>query len=368
MTTINIPEKMVAVQLMGHGDFDQLQYRQDVNVPVPGKGEVLIKVGAAGVNNTDVNTRTGWYSKSNTGNLENINHDELAESGGNDDGDWSGAGLSFPRIQGMDICGRIVSVGDEALSGRIGERVLVEPCLRKPLDWKPYEVWFVGSECDGGFAQYVRMFADHAYVVESALSDAELASFPCSWSTAENMLTRTRVKSGETVLVTGASGGVGSAAIQLARRRGAKIIAQCGESKADLVLQQGANKVVERDADLPTALGQESVDVVIDLVAGPSWPGLLEVLNKGGRYGVAGAIGGPMVELDVRTLYLKDLSFFGCTVLEQDVFGNLVNYIENGEISPIVSKTYPLSDIVQAQQDFIAKRHVGKLVLIPPAI
>lgn len=361
-----IPEKMAAVQLTGHGDYDQLVYREDVGVPVPENGEVLIKVGAAGVNNTDINTRIGWYSKSNAGNVEEIDHDKLAQSGGGKDGDWSGAGLSFPRIQGMDVCGEIVAVGDDSLHQRIGERVLVEPCLRKPVGWRPYQAWFIGSECDGGFAQFTKVDAEHAYKVESTLTDIELASFPCSWSTAENMITRTEVQSGETVLITGASGGVGSAAVQLVKRRGASVIAQCGKDKADLVRAQGADKVVDRETELTDLPGAESVDVVIDLVAGPQWPELLEVLKKGGRYGVAGAIGGPMVEFDVRTLYLKDLSFFGCTVLEKEVFSNLIDYIEREEISPIVSETYPLNRIVQAQKDFIAKKHVGKLVLVPP--
>ncbi len=360
------PEKMVAVQLTGHGDYDRLVYREDVGVPVPRSGEVLIKVGAAGVNNTDINTRIGWYSKSNVENLEEIDSEKLAQSGVREDGDWSGAGLSFPRIQGMDICGEIVAVGEDSLRQRIGERVLVEPCLRKPLGWRPYEAWFIGSECDGGFAQFTKVDAEHAYKIESSLTDIELASFPCSWSTAENMITRTDVKSGETVLITGASGGVGSAAIQLVKRRGANVIAQCGKDKADLVRAQGADKVVCRGTELTDEPGGESVDVVIDLVAGPQWPELLEVLKRGGRYGVAGAIGGPIVELDVRTLYLKDLSFFGCTVLEKEVFSNLVGYIEREEISPIVSETYPLSEIVRAQKDFIAKKHVGKLVLVPP--
>ena len=365
---INLPSTMCAVQLVGHGDFDQLVYREDVPVPSVGPGEVLIRVGAAGVNNTDINTRIGWYSKTNTGNLEDIDHDELAEEGGDEDGDWSGAGLSFPRIQGIDACGEIVGVGDESLTSRIGERVMVEPCLRSQLGWVPYEGWFFGSECDGGFAQFTKVPAEHAYKVDSTLSDIELASFPCSWSTSENMLTRTGLLAGERVLVTGASGGVGSATIQLAKRRGAEVIAVCGRDKAELVMSQGASQVIARDESVIDVLGPNSVDVVIDLVAGETWSDLLEVMKKGGRYGVAGAIGGPLVELDVRTLYLKDLSFFGCTILDKLVFANLVRYIEDGEITPIVSKSYPLKDIVAAQKDFMAKQHVGKLVLVPPSV
>ena len=106
--------------------------------------------------------------------------------------------------------------------------------------------------------------------------------------------------------------------------------------------------------------------VVVDLVAGPDWPPLLDVLRRGGRYVTAGAIAGPMVELDVRSLYLKDLSFFGCTFQSTGIFENLVSYIERGEIKPAVAKSFALEDIVEAQQAFLSKRHVGKLVLVPP--
>ena len=106
--------------------------------------------------------------------------------------------------------------------------------------------------------------------------------------------------------------------------------------------------------------------VLLDLEAGPAWPGLLDVLRRGGRYATAGAIAGPMVELDVRTLYLKDLTLFGCTFQEDAVFSNLVSYIERGEIRPLVAKTFPLSEIRRAQEAFLAKGFTGKLVLVPP--
>ena len=201
----------------------------------------------------------------------------------------------------------------------MGERVLVEPCLREADGAVLATPWYLGSECDGGFAQYVRVAARHAHRVDSRLSDVELASFPCSYSTAENMLTRAGLGAGETVLVTGASGGVGSAAVQLARARGAEVIAVTSPGKADALRELGARATLGRDADYARELGAGSVDVVVDLVAGDSWPQLLDVLRPGGRYAVSGAIGGPIVELDVRTLYLKDLSLFGCTVLEPEV-------------------------------------------------
>ena len=98
---------------------------------------------------------------------------------------------------------------------------------------------------------------------------------------------------------------------------------------------------------------------------GPQWPRLLDLLKRGGRYAVSGAIAGPIVELDLRTLYLKDLRLLGCTILEPQVFGNLIGYIERGEIKPVLAKTFPLKDIVRAQQEFLGKGFVGKLVLLP---
>lgn len=345
---MTLPDQMSGVVLTGHGGPEMLQWRDDLAVPTPAKGDVIIRVGAAGVNNTDINTRVGWYSKGD---------------GDAEDASWGGTPLPFPLIQGIDVCGRIVAVGEGVDAARIGERVLVEPCLREADGRRLETPWFLGSECNGGFAQYTRVAARHAYPIRSELSDGELASFPCSYSTAENMLTRANLCAGETVLVTGASGGVGSAAVQLARARGATVIAVTSPAKAPLLADLGAEKTLKRDDDLVAALRRNSVDVVVDLVAGPSWPSLLEVLRPGGRYAVAGAVAGPMVELDIRTLYLKDLSFFGCTVLEPDVFGNLVGRIERQEIKPLVADTFALRDIGAAQKAFSDKGYVGKIVL-----
>ncbi|SPF76555.1 Mycocerosic acid synthase [Aliiroseovarius pelagivivens] len=343
-------ETMTGVILTGHGDYDQLSYRDDLSVPTPGPGEVQIRVAAAAVNNTDLNTRLAWYSKG----------DSDAE-----DASWSGNALKLPLIQGADVCGHISAVGEGVDPARIGERVLIEPSLREP-NAAPDTAKYFGSECDGGFAQFTKVAARHAHKIDSTLSDVELASFPCSYSTSENMLTRTGVGEGDRVLVTGASGGVGSATVQLARARGAEVIALTSPAKIALLEELGASKALDRNADLVAELGKNSVDVVIDLVAGPGWPALLDVMRPGGRYAVAGAIGGPEVTLDVRTLYLKDLSFFGCTVLNSEVFPNLVKRIESGDIRPLVAETYPLAQIVDAQKSFASKGHMGKIVLNIP--
>lgn len=339
---------MRGVWLTGHGGLDKLEVHSDIPVPDPGPREVLIRVAAAGVNNTDINTRTAWYSK---------------EDGASEDASWAGTPLHFPRIQGADVCGRIVAAGEEVGADRIGERVLIEPCIREVNGQELERPWYFGSECDGGFAEYTVVASRHAYRIESALSDTELASFPCSYSTAENLLTRSKTGPGDRVLVTGASGGVGSAAIQLARARGARVISVTSPAKSEALRRLGAERTLAREDSVVEKLGQDSIDVVVDLVAGPQWPELLDVLRPGGRYSVAGAIGGPLVELDVRTLYLKDLSLFGCTVLEPEVFPNLIDHIESGRLSPVVAETFPLDQIADAQTTFMSKKHIGKIVL-----
>jgi len=359
------PETMAAVVLTGHGGFDRLEYRTDVPVPRPKSGEVLIRVGAAGVNNTDINTRIGWYSKTITGET-NLGGSQGFDSVNDDDASWSGTALSFPRIQGADCCGRIVAAGEGVDRTRIGERVIVRNMLRSYLDYRPYACWTLGSECDGAFAQYVVAPAAETHRVDCDWTDAELASIPCAYSTAENMLHRAGLSAGERMLVTGASGGVGSAAVQLAKRRRAEVFAVAGAAKAAAVAALGADRVIPRGKNLGAAIEAGSLDLVVDLVAGPQWPDLLDTLRRGGRYAVAGAIAGPLVELDVRTLYLKDLTLFGCTFQEDIVFENLVGYIENSEIRPVVAGVYPLDRIAEAQRAFLEKAFVGKLVLQPP--
>ncbi|KAG9669302.1 NAD(P)-binding protein, partial [Aureobasidium melanogenum] len=360
-----LPSTMIGVVLTGHGGFEKLQYRKDLKIPSPGPDEVLIRVAAAGINNTDINTRIGWYSKGvETGTGEETTNASATRT--DDDSTWSGKPLVFPRIQGADCCGRIVAVGNNVSTQRVGERVLVRNMLRSYVDYRPYECWTFGSECDGAFAQFTKAPARETYKIDCDLSDTDLASVPCAWSTAENMLHRAGVKDKENVIITGASGGVGAAAIQLAKRRGAHVVAIGSAEKADQMLALGADQVLPRGANLVKQLGNDVVDVVLDLVAGSVFPELLDVLKKGGRYAVAGAIAGPIVRLDVRTLYLKDLSFFGCTFQEDEVFTNLISYIERGEIRPRAGKVYPLDEIVAAQQHFNSKSTCGKLALSIP--
>ncbi len=352
-----VPEFMAAVHLVGHGNFDQLVYFEHAPVPQPGAGEVLLRVLAAGVNNTDINTRVGWYAdevKSSTANL--VTSDIITSSG-----DWSGQGLRFPLIQGADVCGLVVAVGAGISNDRIGQRVIVQSCLVS-LKQGSFTPW-LGSERDGGFAQFVVAPSADTYAVNSGLTDAELAAVPCAFGTAENLISRAQLRAGERVLITGSSGNVGIAAIQLAKRRGAHVTAIAAPDKIPNLMSVGADAGLERGAALTNAA---NIDVVIDVVGGPQWPELLDVLNPRGRYAVSGAIAGPIVELDLRKLYLKDLTLYGCTTQDAHIFSDLIGYLERGEIRPIVSQEFALRDIVAAQKAFLLKQQVGKIVLIPP--
>ena len=359
-----LPATMHAAVLTGFGGPDKLVYRDDVPLPVAQNNEVLIRVGASAVNNTDINTRVGWYSKTvDSGTAaDGVGFDASADATPG----WGGKGMQFPRIQGADCCGTIVAVGPGVDAHRVGQRVLVRPVLRMYAGYAPFACWYLGSECDGAFAQYTKVPADAALPIHSSLGDAEVATFPCAYSTAENLLTRSGVRAGDRVLVTGASGGVGSAAVQLALLRGAQVVAQAATAKHAALLELGAEVAIDRGEDALRSLGNNAVSVVVDLVGGAQWPLLLDALRTGGRYASAGAIAGPLVPLDLRTLYLKDLSLLGCTFQDDIIFENLVGYIARNELRPLLAQTYALSDIAQAQADFSAKQFLGKLALIPP--
>jgi NADPH:quinone reductase-like Zn-dependent oxidoreductase len=351
---------MKAVVTTGVGGYDRLEYR-DVPVPELKAGEVLIQVLAAGVNNTEINTRLGWYSDSVTTSTEQASDSEADDI---QDGGWNES-TPFPFIQGTDCCGRVVKTASAEFNHLIGNRVLVRACMRTN-GYESFENQWMASDFDGAFAQYVAVPGNEVFAVDCDWSDEELATIPCAYGTAENMVHRANVTSNDTVLVSGASGGVGSAVVQLVKRRGAKVIAISSASKFDQLKQLGVDQMLERGQDLTEVLGDRSVDVAFDNVAGEGFGAILKVLKPGGRYASSGAIAGPLVTLDMRHFYLKDLQLIGCTAWDEPVFPNLISYIENGEIKPLVAKIFALKDICQAQQLFLEKNHVGNFVLVPP--
>jgi len=355
-----IPPYMRAVLLTGHGGLDKLAYSNNVPVPRPLRDEVLIEVTACGMNNTDVWVREGAYG---------TEEDPAAVS------TWRRQGntLSFPRIQGTDTVGKIVAVGEGVPPSRVGERVMVDFSIYNRDDDSLADIDYMGHGRDGGYADYMTLPAENAHVVRTDLSDIELATFCCAYLTGEHMLERAALKTGERILVTGASGGVGSGIVQLARARGAIPYAVVGPGKEQALLDIGAEAVIPRGTDdlvaaVEDATGGAPIDVVADLVGGSIFNDLLRILRPEGRYTTAGAIAGPVVSLDLRTMYLKQLQLHGSSQGTRGDFRRLVRYIEEGKVKPLVGGVYPLSEFHRAQTDFMAKQFVGKLVVVPDRV
>jgi len=347
------PKTMKAMLLTGHGGPEKLVFENNWPTPDIDADEVLVRVGACGINNTDIWVREGAYGVSD-------DPDAVASFGDSP--------LAFPIIQGADIAGVIVGCGTDIDSSLIGRRVMIDfGIYAGPGNDIPSHD-YIGSGRPGGFAEYVAVPAGNAHCVETSLTDIELASFCCAYITGEHMLRRARVSEGERVLVTGASGGVGSGVVQLCRARGAIPYALVGAGKEAAVISIGAEATITRGEDeLPEVVAKltnnEPIDVVVDTVSGPLLPDLIEILKPQGRYVTCGAMGGPMVEIDMRRIYLKNLEMHGATQGTRKDFEAVRDYIISGKIKPLVAKTFALEDLGQAQEEFKKKEFVGKLIV-----
>ncbi len=345
---------MTAAVLTRFGGPDALELHHDWPHPRPHDGQVLVKVTAAAVNNTDIWTRQGAYG---------LPDDPSAQAG------WLGT-FDFPRIQGGDVAGIVVEVGPGVTGELVGRRVLVDPALYGSDDEDASPVGYLGSEADGGFAQYVAVNASHAHdVQDSPLSDEQLACLPVAFGTAIGMLDRANVRSGETTLVTGASGGVGLALVQLAAARGAHVLAITSGSKGDAILANGAAQVFNRDSSdvlaQISAAAPNGLDVVADIAGGPGLAALMPLLRDNGRWVIAGAVAGPVVEFDLRRLYLHNVQLIGSSMHTRVHFRRLIDLARSGQVSPQVSSTFSLAEIAKAQEEFSTRRHIGKIVLLP---
>jgi NADPH:quinone reductase-like Zn-dependent oxidoreductase len=311
---------------------------------------VLVRVGACGVNHTDVNTRIGWYERDH-----GVDRDVAG---------WLGAPFVFPRIQGAAIAGRIAAVGAGVDRGRVAERVLVDPIMRDPqLPEHAQCVAYLGSERDGGYAEFTVVPAENARSVSSGLSDAELATFVVSHPTAEEMLRRAGVRAGETVLVTGASGSVGTALIELARLRGATVIAVASRAQRSALLDFGADRVVARE-DLTAALEHVGhVDVVADVLGGSYVAPLLAALPAGGRFVTSGAISGPCAKIDMRDIVYKDLALIGVVSSSERAFSTVLRHLAAGALRPLLAAVLPLAEVATAQERLVRRVAIGKVVL-----
>lgn len=305
------------------------------------------------MNNTDLWTRQGAY-----GSAENPN----ALSG------WRGP-ITFPRIQGADVAGRVVAVGSDADEQLIGRRVVIDPAIYDADSPDANPVGLMGSERDGGYAQYVTAPTVRVHdVTDSPLTDDQLATLPTAYGTALGMIERGRVQAGETVLVSGASGGVGLGLVQLARARGAHVLAISSGSKRGAVYQAGAHDVLDRAYSIVEqvqAIAPQGIDVGLDVVAGDLLRDGLSLLREGGRWVVAGALGGSDVHFDVRRLYLHNAQVIGSSMHTPTHFALLMEMARRGDLDPVIAATFSLDDVREAQQTLARREHVGKIILHP---
>ena len=363
-----IPNTMKAMVLTGHGDVDKLEY-QDVSVPAPGPGEVLVRVTATAKNNTDRKAREGLYP-TKKGEMTSF------QMGGKPT-------LTFPRIQGADIAGRVAAVGEEVDESRIGERGLLDFNIyandRRDINLTPD---YFGHGADGGYAEYVALPSDQFHHIPNAeLTDAEVASMGmCSYQTAMHMLTSANIKSGERVLVTGASGGVGTALIQLCRIMGAIPYALSKQDKAAALLELGAEAVLDRsDMDsfvdrVKAETGGKPIDAVMDLVGGEMTDVFIDTMifdmnarSTYPRLSIAGASGGNISEILWTRIYLYQVQIFGVSHGTREEAEQLMAWIREGQLKPVLHGAFRLSDLHRAEEYFVNRgsNYLGKIVIVP---
>ncbi|MEV6780943.1 zinc-binding dehydrogenase [Streptomyces sp. NPDC051098] len=345
-------QSMRAVRITAHGGPEVLELTE-IAVPDPQGREVLVRVSAVALNNTDLWTREGAYGRPGA---------PKTQSG------WRGS-IDFPRIQGADVAGHVVAVGTGVEASLVGRRVVVDPAIYDAEGPDANPVGLMGSERDGGYAEYVTAPVERVHdVTESPLTDDQLATLPTAYGTALGMIERGRLHKGETALVSGASGGVGLALVQIARARGARVLAITSGPKIDAVREAGAHEVIDRAGDIAGQIrthAPQGVDVALDVVAGELVTEGLPLLREGGRWVIAGALGGYDVTFDVRRLYLHNAQVIGSAMHTPAHFDLLMDLARRGEVQPVIAATFRLDQAAQAQEELSRRGHVGKIVMHP---
>ena len=288
---------------------------------------------------------------------------------------WKPEGVQFPRVPGSDISGRIVQVGSGVDQSRTGQDVVLFPFTSSGAEGTEHiseDMSFIGSEYDGGYAEYVVWPAELCY--DMPLDDyVKSAVFSVSGLTAWHMNEQIQLQPGQTVLVTGASGGVGSLNVQIAARVfGATVIAVVGDMKMEQELKRlGATHVLsyrsDKLAEEILSVNAGPVDAVLDVVGDALFKTTLNVLKNGGKFCISGSAGGQQTNLDFRTLYLKHLTFYGSVLGTRSEFGRMLDAIAEGKLEPVIDRTFPLEEAVAAQSYFKEAGKLGKIVLIPDA-
>ncbi|HEX8027578.1 MAG TPA: zinc-binding dehydrogenase [Vicinamibacterales bacterium] len=339
---------MKAVRFHAHGGPDVLQY-EDADDPVPGPGEVLVKVRACALNHLDLWQRRG---------MERVK-------------------IPFPHISGAEVAGEVIAAPNGTFAPF--QRVMLQPglscgrcaaCLDgRDNECPDYDV--LGYRSDGGYAEFVKVPVANVIAIPDAIGFVEAAAFPLTFLTAWHMLvTRARLSAGEDVLVLGAGSGVGQAAIQIARLHGARVLATAGtDEKLAKAIHLGAHEAINHTTqDLPAKVreltGGRGVDIVVEHVGTATWDRSIKSLARGGRVVTCGATTGHDARIDLRVLFVRQLSLLGSYMGRKSELLRAAQFFFNGQMRPIVDRTYPLADAAEAHRRLEAREQFGKLVLV----
>lgn len=343
---------MNAVVIRRHGGPEVLEWA-DVPMPKPGPGEAVIAVKACGVNHLDIWTRLGM----------------------------PGTAIPMPHVLGCDVAGTIHALGARAGSWTVGQSVVAAPGIscgacpecRAGRDSRCAKFQILGFQADGGYAQFVNVPLRNLIAITTDRWDyAQWAATPLVFLTAWHMLmTRGQLQPGETVLIHAAGSGVGSAAIQIAKWRGATVLTTVGDpAKAAKAEALGADRVIQHTTeDFTTAAlaatGDRGVNLVLEHIGPATWAGSLRALARGGRLVTCGATSGPDVTMPLRFLFVKELSILGCYMGGRQEVDDVLALVARGTLKPVVDTVFPLKDAAAAHARMESRQQFGKLILTP---
>lgn len=330
---MTIPSVMRAVVIPVHGGPEVLEYRE-APTPRPGPGHVVVRVHAVGLNYLDIFVRRGMPGKR----------------------------VALPHISGADIAGVVAAVGPDVDEHLLGTRVLVDPAVGRGA---------LGEDLPGGMAEYAVAPAPNLIPIPEHVTFEEAACLPIAYGTAWRMLvTRATLRAGETVLILGASGGVGTGAVQIAKLAGARVIAATGNpDKAPRLRAIGADEVIESNGDFDRAVwtltGKKGVDVVVNYTGGDTWIPSLRAMRKGGRLVTVGATAGYETTIDVRYVWVRELNLLGSDGWTPEELRALCRVTWEGRIRPIIDRVLPLSRAAEAEEALERREVFGKVILRP---
>lgn len=340
---------MKAVLFREHGGPEVLRYTE-VQDPVAGAGEVLIRVRACALNHLDLWVRRGM----------------------------PGISIPMPHIGGSDIAGEVAEIGAGVTNVKVGDRVLLSPgiscgrcvhCLRGD-DNLCRQYTLFGYGVDGGYAEYLRSPAANVIPIRGSFSFEEAAALPLVFLTAWHMLvTRAQLKPGETVLVLGAGSGVGSAAIQIAKVAGARVIATAGtEAKLQKAKELGADEVflhsiTHWSREVKRLTDRRGVDVVVEHVGEATWRESVASLAVGGRLVTCGATTGYEGKIDLRFLFSRHLSILGSYMGSKGELYSVLDLVGRGLVKPVIDTVMPLERAREAHERLEKREQFGKIVL-----